>query len=75
MDQVLERRSAPETVSEVEATLNYLVDDGVKIFTEAGGAGALDVRGGTIDPRLCHGVSRRVRHFAGPPARSRRHSQ
>jgi hypothetical protein len=30
---------------------------------------------GTIDPRLCHGVSRRVRHFAGPPARSRRHSQ
>ena len=27
------------------------VNDGVKIFTEAGGAGALDKRGGTIDPR------------------------
>jgi hypothetical protein len=50
MDQVLERQSAPETISEVEATLNYLVNDGVKIFTEAGGGGALDVRGGTIDP-------------------------
>jgi hypothetical protein len=50
MDQVLERQAAPETISEVEATLNYLVNDGVKIFTEAGGGGALDVRGGTIDP-------------------------
>jgi hypothetical protein len=65
MDQVLERRSAPETISEVEATLNYLVDDGVKIFTEAGGAGALDVRGGTIDPRqvLIHNGRPRVKDF------------
>ncbi len=51
MDQVLEQRSAPETIPEIEATLNYLVNDGVKIFTEAGGAGALDRRGGTTDPR------------------------
>jgi hypothetical protein len=51
MDQVLERSSAPEAITEVEATLNYLVNDGVKLFTEAGGAGALDKRGGTIDPR------------------------
>jgi len=49
VDQVLEQR--PETVSEIVATLNYLVNDGTKIFTEAGGAGALDIRGGTIDPR------------------------
>jgi hypothetical protein len=51
MDQVLERQSAPETVPEIEATLNYLVNDGVKIFTEASGGGAPDKRGGTTDPR------------------------
>jgi hypothetical protein len=51
MDQVLERQSAPEMVPAIEATLNYLVNDGKKIFTEAGGAGALDIRGGTTDPR------------------------
>jgi hypothetical protein len=49
MDQVLER--SPETISQVEATLNYLVNDGTRIFTEAGGGGAADKRGGTIDPR------------------------
>ena len=51
MDQVLERQSAPEFIAEIEATLNYLVNDGVKIFTEASGAGAPDKRGGTTDPR------------------------
>ncbi len=51
MDQVLERQSAPETIPEIEATLNYLVNDGVKIFTEASGGGAADKRGGTTDPR------------------------
>ena len=51
MDQVLEQISAPENVAAIEATLNYLVNNGEKIFTAAGGAGALDVRGGTIDPR------------------------
>ena len=50
MDQVLEQRP-PETVPEVEATLNYFVNDGTKIFTEAGGSGARDKRGGTIDAR------------------------
>jgi len=51
MDQVLERQSAPEPVPAIEAMLNYLVNDSKKIFTEAGGAGALDIRGGTTDPR------------------------
>jgi hypothetical protein len=51
MDQVLEQRPAPESVPEVDATLNYFVNDGTKIFTEAGGAGARDKRGGTIDAR------------------------
>jgi hypothetical protein len=50
MDQVLERQ-APETVEAIEATLNYLVDNGVKIFTEAGVGGVADMRGGTLDPR------------------------
>jgi hypothetical protein len=49
MVQVLEQRSAPETV---EATLNYIVNNGEKLFTATGGAGGLDVRsGGTLDPR------------------------
>jgi hypothetical protein len=51
MDQVLEQISAPENIAAIEATLNYLVNNGEKIFTAAGGAGALDVRGGAIDPR------------------------
>jgi hypothetical protein len=51
MVQVLEQQSAPETTEAVEATLNYLVNNGEKIFTAAGGAGALDVRAGTLDPR------------------------
>ena len=42
MNQVLEQRPATETVPAIDAKLNYLVNDGVKIFTEAGGAGALD---------------------------------
>jgi hypothetical protein len=63
MDQVLERQSAPETVPEIEATLNYLVNDGVKIFTEASGGGAPDKRGGTTDPRRV--VIRNGRPHAG----------
>jgi hypothetical protein len=36
----------------IEATLNYIVDDGTKIFTETGAPGANDRRnGGTPDPR------------------------
>jgi hypothetical protein len=49
MVQVLEQRSAPETI---EATLNYIVNNGEKLFTATGGPGGLDVRsGGTLDPR------------------------
>ena len=51
MEQVLERSPGPEAIPEVEATLNYLVNDGVAIFTQAGGGGAADQRGGTLDPR------------------------
>jgi hypothetical protein len=36
----------------IEATLNYIVDDGTKIFTETGAPGANDRRsGGKADPR------------------------
>jgi hypothetical protein len=36
----------------VEATLNYIVDDGSKVFTITAGLGGQDVRsGGTPDPR------------------------
>ncbi|MDE2284422.1 MAG: methyltransferase [Hyphomicrobiales bacterium] len=47
MDQVLER---PETIPQIEATLNYLTDTGEKIVTEAGPGGAADMRGGKLDP-------------------------
>jgi hypothetical protein len=47
MDQVLER---PETIPAVEATLNYLIDTGEKIVTEAGAGGTADMRGGKLDP-------------------------
>jgi hypothetical protein len=50
MDQVLER-PAPETIPEIEATLNYLVDTGEKIVTAAGADGTADMRGGKLDPR------------------------
>ena len=50
MDQVLERHPALETVPEIEATLNYLVDTGEKIVTEAGPGGTADMRGGRLDP-------------------------
>ena len=48
MDQVLER---PETIPQIEATLNYLIDTGDKIVTEAGPGGTADMRGGKLDPR------------------------
>ena len=50
MDQVLERQSSPETVEEIEATLNYLIDTGEKIVTAAGPGGVADMRGGRLDP-------------------------
>ncbi len=48
MDQVLER---PETIPQIEATLNYLINTGDKIVTEAGPGGTADMRGGKLDPR------------------------
>jgi hypothetical protein len=50
MDQVLERHAAPEAIEAIEATLNYLVDTGEKIVTEAGPGGTADMRGGKLDP-------------------------
>jgi hypothetical protein len=49
MAQIAELDVAPDTI---EATLNYIVDDGTKVFTITAGAGGQDVRsGGTPDPR------------------------
>jgi hypothetical protein len=52
----------PNAESEtIEATLNYVVDDGTKIFTETGAPGANDRRsGGKPDPRLV--ILRNGRH-------------
>jgi hypothetical protein len=48
MVATLEHDVAPDTI---EATLNYIVDDGSKIFTQTSDPGGLDVRsGGTQDP-------------------------
>jgi hypothetical protein len=51
MNQVLERPSATETIPQIEATLNYLVNTGEKIVTQAGPGGTVDMRGGKLDPR------------------------
>src|SRR6201987_1368720 len=64
MDQVLEQRPAPEAIPAIEATLNYFVNDGTKIFTEAAGAGERDKREGTIDP---HKVAIRNGRLHGAP--------
>ena len=49
LEQGSKQDLAPDTI---EATLNYIVDDGTKIFTQAGAPGDRDVRnGGTQDPR------------------------
>jgi hypothetical protein len=66
MDQVLERPSAPETIPDTEATLNYLVDTGEKIVTEAGAGGTADMRGGRLDPRrvVIHNGRPRTNEFA-----------
>ncbi len=50
MSKVLERNTAPEAIDKVEATLNYIVNDGSKIFTVTANPGGTDVRsGGTPD--------------------------
>src|SRR5437667_11075889 len=61
MDAIAEQDTAPDTI---EATVNYLIDTGVRPFTQTGGAGSLDVRtGGTPDPRRV--VIRNGRPHAG----------
>jgi hypothetical protein len=46
--QVAEQETAPEAVA---ATVNYITNNGEKLFTQTGGPGSLDVRtGGTPDP-------------------------
>jgi hypothetical protein len=49
MSQVAELDTAPDTI---QATVNYIVDNGSKLFTYTGGPGSTDVRtGGEQDPR------------------------
>jgi hypothetical protein len=67
MVQVLEKHSTPEAVESIEATLNYIVNNGEKLFTETGGPGGLDRRsGGTVDPRqvVIHNGRPHVPEFA-----------
>jgi hypothetical protein len=48
MVEVIERDTVGETI---EATVNYVLDNGQKIFTQTAAPGATDVRsGGTLDP-------------------------
>jgi len=50
MVQLAEQETAPETI---EATVNYIDNNGEKLFTYTGGPGSLDVRtGGTVDPHV-----------------------
>jgi hypothetical protein len=50
MVEVIERDAATETKA-IEATVNYIVNNGEKLFTETAGPGGSDVRtGGTVDP-------------------------
>jgi hypothetical protein len=62
MAQAAELETAPATI---EATLNYIVSNGEKLFTYTGGPGSLDVRtGGTPDPRRTVIRNGRGRDFA-----------
>ena len=48
MVATLEQESSTEAI---EASVNYILDNGEKLFTYTGGPGSLDVRtGGTPDP-------------------------
>src|SRR5258708_39468467 len=61
VDQVLEPETAPDAI---EATLNYIVDDGTKIFTETAAPGGTDARtGGKPDARRV--TIRNGRRYAG----------
>src|SRR5262245_17870208 len=48
MAELAELESAPATI---EATVNYILDNGEKLFTQTASPGSTDVRsGGTLDP-------------------------
>jgi hypothetical protein len=50
VQQLAEQDTAPETI---QATVNYIDNNGEKLFTYTGGPGSLDVRtGGTVDPHV-----------------------
>jgi hypothetical protein len=50
MVEVIERDPATQTKA-IEATVNYILNNGEKLFTETAGPGGSDVRtGGTVDP-------------------------
>ena len=54
MVQAAARETTPDmnVPDTIEATLNYIVDDGTKVFTIVAGPGGSDTRsGGTADPR------------------------
>src|SRR5262249_24540762 len=52
MVEVIERDPATQTKA-IEATVNYILNNGEKLFTETAGPGGTDVRtGGTVDPHL-----------------------
>jgi hypothetical protein len=53
MADVLDRQAAPEATKQIEATLNYILNTGEKIFTETSDPGLRDNRtsSGTLDPR------------------------
>src|SRR5271169_3838853 len=60
--QVHQPDAEPEAI---EATLNYIVADGTKIFTETGAPGANDRRsGGKPDPRRVVPHNGRLREFS-----------
>jgi hypothetical protein len=64
MSHVAELDTAPDTI---EATVNYIVDNGSKLFTYTGGPGSTDVRtGGEQDPRrvVIHNGRPRVQELA-----------
>src|SRR5438270_6108809 len=61
MVQVTEQEVGPEAI---EATVNYILNNGEKLFTETAGPGGLDVRtGGTEDPHSV--IIRNARLHAG----------
>jgi hypothetical protein len=64
MSELAELDTAPDTI---EATINYIVNDGSKLFTYTGGPGSLDVRtGGQPDPHtvVIHNGRPHVGRFA-----------